>query len=114
MDLQTTTAMTHKLRVEPYPYQREGIAYGLDKKRLIIGDEPGLGKSESVDALIATPDGFIRMGDISVGQQLFGQDGKVYNVLGVFPQGTLPTYRVHFSDGSSCECSLDHLWNCPR
>lgn len=101
---------TH-LRVEPYPYQREGIAYGLDKKRLIIGDEPGLGKSESVDALIATPDGFIRMGDISVGQQLFGQDGKVYNVLGVFPQGTLPTYRVHFSDGSSCECSLDHLWN---
>ena len=103
--------MTHKLRVEPYPYQREGIAYGLDKKRLIIGDEPGLGKSESVDALIATPDGFIRMGDISVGQQLFGQDGKVYNVLGVFPQGTLPTYRVHFSDGSSCECSLDHLWN---
>ena len=101
---------TH-LRVKPYPYQQEGIAYGLDKKRLIIGDEPGLGKSESVDALIATPDGFVRMGDISVGQQIFGQDGKVYNVLGVFPQGKLPTYRVWFSDGSSCECSLDHLWN---
>ena len=101
---------TH-LRVKPYPYQQEGIAYGLDKKRLIIGDEPGLGKSESVDALIATPDGFVRMGDISVGQQIFGQDGNIYNVLGVFPQGKLPTYRVHFSDGSSCECSLDHLWN---
>lgn len=37
--------LTHHLRVEPYPYQREGIAYGLDKKRLIIGDEPGLGKT---------------------------------------------------------------------
>lgn len=35
---------TH-LRVKPYPYQQEGIAYGLDKKRLIIGDEPGLGKT---------------------------------------------------------------------
>ena len=103
--------LKHHLRIEPYPYQREGIAYGLEKKRLIIGDEPGLGKSESVDALIATPDGFVRMGDISVGQKLFGQDGKVYNVLGVFPQGKLPTYRVWFSDGSSCECSLDHLWN---
>ena len=103
--------LKHHLRVEPYPYQREGIIYGLDKKRLIIGDEPGLGKSESVDALIATPDGFVRMGDISVGQQLFGQDGKVYNVLGVFPQGKLPTYRVWFSDGSNCECSIDHLWN---
>lgn len=37
--------LSHHLRVEPYPYQREGIAYGLDKKRLIIGDEPGLGKT---------------------------------------------------------------------
>ena len=37
--------LRHHLRVEPYPYQREGIAYGLDKKRLIIGDEPGLGKT---------------------------------------------------------------------
>lgn len=35
----------HHLRVEPYPYQMDGIAYGLDKKRLIIGDEPGLGKT---------------------------------------------------------------------
>lgn len=33
------------LRVEPYPYQREGIIFGLEKKRLIIGDEPGLGKT---------------------------------------------------------------------
>ena len=37
--------LNHHLRVEPYPYQREGIIYGLDKKRLIIGDEPGLGKT---------------------------------------------------------------------
>lgn len=34
-----------KLKVEPYPYQKEGIAYGLQHKRLIIGDEPGLGKT---------------------------------------------------------------------
>lgn len=37
--------LKHKLKVEPYPYQREGIAFGLDKKRFIIGDEPGLGKT---------------------------------------------------------------------
>ena len=37
--------MNCKLKVEPYPYQKEGIAFGLAKKRLIIGDEPGLGKT---------------------------------------------------------------------
>lgn len=37
--------LTHSLRVEPYPYQREGILFGLRRKRFIIGDEPGLGKT---------------------------------------------------------------------
>lgn len=35
----------HHLKVKPYPYQLQGIAYGLEKRRLIIGDEPGLGKT---------------------------------------------------------------------
>ena len=37
--------MNYELKVKPYPYQKEGIAFGLAKKRLIIGDEPGLGKT---------------------------------------------------------------------
>ena len=44
-DKPTADELKHHLRVEPYPYQREGILYGLDRKRLIIGDEPGLGKT---------------------------------------------------------------------
>lgn len=37
--------LKHNLKVEPYAYQQEGILYGLQKKRLFIGDEPGLGKT---------------------------------------------------------------------
>ena len=37
--------LKHNLRVEPYEYQREGICFGLEHKRIIIGDEPGLGKT---------------------------------------------------------------------
>lgn len=40
-----TTALKHNLRVEPYEYQKEGILFGLDRRRLLIGDEPGLGKT---------------------------------------------------------------------
>lgn len=39
------TAQPHNLKVQPYPYQMEGIEFGLQKRRLIIGDEPGLGKT---------------------------------------------------------------------
>lgn len=53
------TAIRHNLKVEPYPYQREGIEAGLRWKRLLIGDEPGLGKTLQsigiVDAAAAYP-----------------------------------------------------------
>jgi len=47
------------LKVKPYGYQQDGIRYGLGRKRLIIGDEPGLGKTLQsigiVDAANAYP-----------------------------------------------------------
>ena len=44
----------YKLKVGPYPYQREGIEFVLRKKRALIGDEPGLGKTlQSIGAVNA-------------------------------------------------------------
>lgn len=40
-----TAILKHNLRVEPYEYQKEGILFGLKRRRLLIGDEPGLGKT---------------------------------------------------------------------
>lgn len=45
----------HNLLIEPYEYQKEGIAYALDKKRCILGDEQGLGKTvEAIGVLTAS------------------------------------------------------------
>ncbi|WP_288206994.1 DEAD/DEAH box helicase [uncultured Parabacteroides sp.] len=35
----------HGLKIEPFPYQKQGIAYALQKKRCFFGDQPGLGKT---------------------------------------------------------------------
>ncbi len=50
------------------------------------------------------------MGEVHLGDKVIGSDGCPHNVMGVYPQGTLDIYRVTFSDGSSVECSEDHLW----
>lgn len=39
------TVLKHHLKIEPYEYQKDGILFGLQKRRLLIGDEPGLGKT---------------------------------------------------------------------
>jgi SWI/SNF-related matrix-associated actin-dependent regulator 1 of chromatin subfamily A len=33
------------LKRQMFPYQSKGVAYSLEKKRLIVGDQPGLGKT---------------------------------------------------------------------
>ena len=50
--------METKLKVEPYPYQREGIRQGLEWQRLIIGDEPGLGKTLQSIGIVDTADAY--------------------------------------------------------
>jgi len=101
---------TIDLKGEMFPFQKRGVAYGLEKKRLIIGDEPGLGKAQPLDALIATPNGWKRMGDIKVGDKVFGADGLSTTVTGVFPQGRRLVFKITFNDGTSTECDAEHIW----
>lgn len=45
----------HNLLVEPYDFQKEGIAYAIEHKRCIMGDEQGLGKTvEAIGVLTVT------------------------------------------------------------
>jgi phosphate starvation-inducible PhoH-like protein len=69
------------------------------------------GRSQPTDELVLTPTGFKPMGSLVIGSRVIGSDGKACNVTGVFPQGELDVYRVSFSDGTSVECSADHLWS---
>lgn len=50
--------LQHNLKVEPYPYQQEGISFGLEHKRIIIGDEPGLGKTLQSIGIVDTANAY--------------------------------------------------------
>lgn len=71
----------------------------------------GVGKAIPNDTLIPTPNGWRKVGDIKVGDYLFGQDGKPTKVLNVFPQPTeKEIWEVVFSDGRIAKCCGEHLW----
>ena len=77
---------------------------------LVLAARPSLGKAQPLTEPVLTPIGFYPMGDIKVGSRVIGSDGEPTTVIGVYPQGLLPTYKVIFSDGRWTECSEDHLW----
>jgi replicative DNA helicase len=84
---------------------------GLQHSELtIIAARPSMGKAQPLSAKILTPSGFIPMGEVVCGTKVVGSDGKACEVTGVYPQGTMPVYNVLFSDGTSTQCTRDHLW----
>lgn len=46
------------LLMTPYPYQKQGIAYILQKRNVLIGDQPGLGKTGQTIAAIYAENAF--------------------------------------------------------
>jgi hypothetical protein len=68
------------------------------------------GKAGLVDSRVYTPDGPVRLGDLRVGDAVFGADGRPTRVVGIPFEGDCEVYRVEFSDGSFYDCSPEHLW----
>lgn len=93
-----------------YPYQRAGVEFLVNKQNVLLADAMGLGKEEWVNNRVWTPEGRKRIGDLKVGDKIFGISGKLVNVVGVYPQGKKKLYRVTFNDGCSVLVGLNHLW----
>lgn len=70
----------------------------------------GGGKALVDSEPVKTPKGDIAIKDLTVGSEVYGTDGKIYQVAGVFPQGKQKVYQVRFSDGTIVECNDEHIW----
>src|SRR4051812_19576605 len=68
------------------------------------------GRSQPTDTPVLTPEGFVPMGELEVGDLVFGRDGWPTPVLGVFPQGRREVFRVTTQDGASTLACAEHLW----
>ena len=76
---------------------------------LIIGNT-GSGKAQPLSTWIPSPTGSIQMKDIVEGDKIFGSDGSLIEVTGVYPQGMQSVYKMIFSDGRCAYCTDEHLW----
>lgn len=81
-----------------------------NEPRIIVEAGAGSGKALLNGSKVVTPNGYINIEDLKVGDEIFGVNGNIYNVLGSYPQGKKQIYNVTFSDGTIIKCSKDHLW----
>lgn len=81
-----------------------------EKKGLGMFGTRRFGKALLDSELIYTPYGSKKIGFADIGDIIYGDDGKLTTVVGVYPQGFVDMYKVTFEDGRSIVCCGQHQW----
>lgn len=82
----------------------------MEKKGLGMFGTRRFGKALLDSELIYTPHGSNKIGFADIGDIIYGDDGKLTTIVGVYPQGFVDTYKVTFEDGRSVVCCGQHQW----
>lgn len=83
---------------------------------LTVSQPKRTGKAVPIDTKVLTPNGYVNMGDLKVGDKVVSIGGNSTVVTGVYPQGKKRVYKVTFAETGTCketttiECCKDHLW----
>jgi predicted phage terminase large subunit-like protein len=78
-------------------------------KRLILNVPPQHGKQLDDDTPVMTPKGWVRHGDLRVGDEVYHPDGKAVAVVGV-TEPTMSDMEVEFTNGAKIVAHENHEW----
>lgn len=81
-----------------------------EKKGLGMFGTRRFGKALLDSELIYTPYGPKKIGFADIGDIIYGDDGKLTTIVGVYPQWFVDMYKVTFEDGRSIVCCGQHQW----
>ncbi|ANZ49400.1 putative ATP-dependent DNA helicase [Erwinia phage vB_EamM_Kwan] len=93
-------------------YQNEVVdtACSDGQEQTIFAIQTGRGKVARHDVPVRIPGGWKPHGELAVGDQVIGRNGKPTNVTAVFPHENWEFYRITFGDGRSTVVGKEHLW----
>jgi len=67
-----------------------------------------------ISAPVATPNGWVPIGELQVGDLVFSEHGQLTEVVGISDYEESLTWEVVFTDGASVRCDDQHLWKVRR
>ena len=90
----------------------DSVTNGLHPGQMIIvAGRPAMGKALALDTPLPTPTGWTTMGEVAVGDELIGADGRPTRVVAA--TATMhgrPCYEITFSDRARVVADAGHQW----
>jgi len=78
---------------------------------IVVAARPGMGKALALDTPLPTPTGWTTMGEVQIGDFLFGADGLPTRVVAATEiMLGRPCFEVEFSDGTVIVADAEHQW----
>lgn len=78
---------------------------------VVVAARPGMGKALALDTPLPTPTGWTTMGEVCVGDELIGADGRPTRVVAATDVMVgRPCYEIEFSDGTVIVADEQHQW----
>lgn len=68
------------------------------------------GKDLLNSSILYKQDGCVEIGDCEVGDEIYDDQGELTTIIGKYPQGIRPVYKITLIDGRELMCGLDHNW----
>lgn len=93
----------------PQPGLQEQLCQSEANLVFICGQATS-GKAQPYTSKVLTPDGFVEMGSLNIGDIILAPDNSTQRVLNIFEQGEIDVWRLTFDDGAQTECCKNHLW----
>lgn len=100
--------LPHRYGYKKYKWQRE--FFDSFEKDLFLTAANQTGKALRKDELIPTPQGFVELGKLVVGDKVYGRDGKTTTITHIFDVEVRPFFRITFKDGTVMEACSEHRW----
>ena len=90
--------------------QRHAIGLLLNRSVVEIFMGGSGGGPQPLDAIVKTPFGEKRIGDVNIGDVVCGADGKGTRVIDIPYEGEAPVYEITTVDGSMTRAAENHIW----
>lgn len=82
----------------------------VDGYWVAVESAKGVGKAQPLDSIVLTTRGWIKFRDLTLGDLVYGSDGRPHALRGIFNRGIRNTLRISFSDGSQTVTCDEHIW----
>lgn len=99
------------LKVEPKIFKpQEGGQEAFVRSNVDVCFYGGVLNPQPLDSLVSTPNGFVKMGELKVGDIISDPMGGIQKVNFVIDKGVQDIVELSLQDGRKVKCAMSHRW----